>query len=284
MPPPLEPAALHEWYAVESTHSVTATPQRSQLLGHDIVLERDPAGHVTARTALGRPLPVRDRYGCIWTSLGTPARDIFAIPEASEPDRRFVLCGWVTIRASGLRVVENFLDMAHFPFVHTGILGAPPHTEVPRYSADIRRDSDEMWATGCTFFQSRIAVTEAAGDVVHLAFRVPAPFVVMLYRRCPTAPERLDVILLVVQPLQPGLCRAQPVMYLVDPASAHTALLHFEQVIFLQDRVVVENQRPVLLPLDARSEIPTRADLSSVTYRRWLKQRGLRFGTTAGPP
>jgi phenylpropionate dioxygenase-like ring-hydroxylating dioxygenase large terminal subunit len=111
---------------------------------------------------------------------------------------------------------------------------------------------------------------------------VPTPFVVMLYRVCPSAPDRLDAIALFIQPMEEGLCRAQPVMYLVDSSSAHTALLNFEQVIFLQDRIIVENQRPLLLPLEARTEIPTRADSSSIAYRRWLKEKGIRFGTTAG--
>ena len=52
-------------------------------------------------------------------------------------------------------------------------------------------------------------------------------------------------------------------------------LVAFQQLIFLQDRIILENQRPRLLPLDPRAEIPTRADISSVAYRRWLKEKGL---------
>jgi phenylpropionate dioxygenase-like ring-hydroxylating dioxygenase large terminal subunit len=252
---------------------------RTRLLGEAIEIGPGPAVRLAAG---GAELPVRSAYGCLWTTLGAPGRELFDIPESRETDRRFVPCGWVTLRASGLRVVENFLDMAHFPFVHTDILGAEPHTEVPRYDSDIRRDVDEVWATNCTFFQSRIAATETAGDFVRLTYRVPTPFVVMLYRVCPTAPDRLDAIALFIHPLEEGLCRAQPVMWLVDAQSTHTALLRFEQVIFLQDRIIVENQRPLLLPLEPRAEIPTRADSSSVAYRRWLKEKGLRFGTTAG--
>ena len=29
----------------------------------------------------------------------------------------------VVVHACGPRIIENFLDMAHFPFVHAGILG-----------------------------------------------------------------------------------------------------------------------------------------------------------------
>ena len=53
----------------------------------------------------------------------------------------------------------------------------------------------------------------------------------------------------------------------------------FQQLIFLQDRIILENQRPRLLPLEPRAEIPTRADASSVAYRRWLKEKGITYGT-----
>ncbi|SHG76206.1 hypothetical protein SAMN02745157_4777 [Kaistia soli DSM 19436] len=277
--------ALDDWYAVETSAELGAVAMRNRLLGQDIVSRRLSDGAPEIREvqedgALGPPLPVAERYGCVWTSLGTPVRAIVEIPEAAEPDRRFVPCGWVKMRASGLRIVENFLDMAHFPFVHTDILGAEPYTEVPHYQSEIRRDVDEVWATNCTFFQPRIAATEDKGDFVHLTYRVPSPFIVMLYRVCPTSPNRLDAIALFIQPIEEDLCRAQPVMYLVDSLSTQTALLRFEQVIFLQDRIIVENQRPLLLPLEPRAEIPTRADSSSIAYRRWLKEKGIRYGTT----
>ena len=273
-----DPVALDQWYAIATLTDVTAAPSQTRLLGQDIVVRRDPAGAIQVQ-ADGADLPVQERYGCLWTTLGTPTRAIFDIAEASEPDRRFVLCGWTRMRASGLRVVENFLDMAHFPFVHTDILGSEPHTEVPHYASEIRRDVDEVWATDCQFFQPRIAATEAAGAFAQLTYRVPSPFNVMLYRVCPSAPDRLDAIALFIHPIEEDLCRAQPVMFLVDAVSPYNDLLRFEQVIFLQDRIIVENQRPVLLPLDPRAEIPTRADSSSVVYRRWLKEKGLRYGT-----
>ena len=278
--------ALDEWYAIATASEVGIEPRTTRLLGQEIVCERKPDGTALVRErsdegTLGPPLLASERYGCLWTTLGHPNRDVVEIAEAAEPDRRFVPCGWVKMRTSGPRVVENFLDMAHFPFVHTDILGAEPHTEVPAYASEIRRDVDEVWATNCTFFQPRIAATESNGDFVQLTYRVPSPFVVMLYRVCPSAPARLDAIALFIQPMEEELCRAQAVMYLVDAASTHTALLTFEQVIFLQDRIIVENQRPLRLPLEPRHEVPTRADKSSVVYRRWLKEKGLRFGTSS---
>jgi phenylpropionate dioxygenase-like ring-hydroxylating dioxygenase large terminal subunit len=120
------------------------------------------------------------------------------------------------------------------------------------------------------------------GIMTDYIYRVGSPFVVMLYKTCVGQANRWDVICLFVQPMEEDYCRAHPVMFLVDDTTTDAALVAFQQLIFLQDRIILENQRPRLLPLDPRAEIPTRADVSSVAYRRWLKEKGLKFGTAEG--
>jgi phenylpropionate dioxygenase-like ring-hydroxylating dioxygenase large terminal subunit len=227
---------------------------------------------------LKTPLPTRQRYGCLWTTLGTPATDLLPVPEADEADRRVIVCGAISVKTSGLRIVENFLDMAHFPFVHTDILGAEPHTEVMPYTTEIRSDVDEVWATNCQFFQPQAALSATGGIMTQYMYRVANPFATILYKTCPNAANRWDVICLFVQPLDPDRCRAHPIMFLIDDTSAQTDLVHFQQLIFLQDRIILENQRPRLLPLEPRAETPTRADATSIAYRRWLKEKGVTYG------
>ena len=64
-------------------------------------------------------------HGLVWVSLGEPARDPPPFPEWDQSAFRKLLCGPYAVAASGPRIVENFLDVAHFPFVHGGILGTP---------------------------------------------------------------------------------------------------------------------------------------------------------------
>ncbi|MDE0456748.1 MAG: hypothetical protein OXI15_05600 [Chromatiales bacterium] len=52
------------------------------------------------------------------------------------------------------------------------------------------------------------------------------------------------------------------------------------QLIFSQDKPILENQLPKCLPLDPRAEIPARSDASSLAYRRWLTARGVTYGAT----
>ncbi len=280
-------AALDQWYCVDDLDDISAAPRRTRLLGEEIVISRTGDGTVSCRIvgesgAPGAALPVKERYGYAWTTLGTPERDILDIPETVEPDRRWVKCGAVVVKASGLRIVENFLDMAHFPFVHTDILGSEQDTEVRRYVAEIRSDTDEVWATDCKFFQPQAALSASEGVMEDYTYRVGSPFTVILYKGCPTAANRWDIICLFVQPMEEDLCRAHPVMFIIDDTSTQASLIQFQQLIFLQDRIILENQRPRLLPLEPRAEIPTRADISSVAYRRWLKEKGLTYGTAEG--
>lgn len=275
----IESATLDAWYAVARAADLEAGPVSTRLLGEDIVLAREPDGALSARTAAGRALPVVEGYAHLWTTLGQPNRPLFPIPEFDEPDRQVAACGAVAVRASGLRLIENFLDLAHFPFVHTDILGVEDEPEVVRYDVEIRKDVDEVWATNCRFFQPRAAAHAEGGQVSDYTYRVATPFNVLLYKTCPSAPERFDVIALFVQPVEPDLSRAFAAVSVVDEVSRITDIIHFQQTIFLQDRIILENQRPRLLPLSPRAEIPTRADLSSVVYRRWLKEKGVRWGT-----
>jgi phenylpropionate dioxygenase-like ring-hydroxylating dioxygenase large terminal subunit len=277
---PAEKAALDQWYCIEALQDIAVGRAASRLLGVDLVIRRDTASDIAATVAGDdTPLPTRQRYGYLWTTLGTPATDLLPIPEAYETDRRLIVCGAISVKTSGLRIVENFLDMAHFPFVHTDILGAEPHTEVLQYTTEIRRDVDEVWATNCQFFQPQAALSATGGITTQYMYRVANPFATILYKTCPNAANRWDVICLFVQPLDPDRCRAHPVMFLIDDVSPLTELIHFQQLIFLQDRIILENQRPALLPLEPRAEIPTRADASSIAYRRWLKEKGITYGT-----
>jgi len=267
-------ATLDQWYVVGAANALLQGSTTTSLLGEELLIVR--RGDSISVSA-GRPLPVRTDFGLIWTTLGAP-RELFALPEAAEPNRRSIYCGSVNVRASGLRLIENFLDLAHFPYVHTDILGEEDHPEVAKYEVEHRKDVDELWATKCEFYQPKAAASSEGGQISQYMYRVVSPFSVMLYKTPPTAPNRWDVIALFVQPVEPALSTAHMLMLVIDETSTDAELIAFQQMIFLQDKIVLENQRPLLLPLQPGRESPTRADLSSVLYRRWLKSKALSFG------
>jgi hypothetical protein len=56
-------------------------------------------------------------------------------------------------------------------------------------------------------------------------------------------------------------------------------LLVFQDMVSEQDRVVVESQRPELLPLDLQAELHLRSDRMAIAYRKWLRAIGFTYGT-----
>lgn len=272
--------ARNDWYAVADQNSMEQGARRTRLLGDEIHVSGSLA-HPVVKDATGRSLPTQIKFNHLWTTLGEQPRPLFDIPEGDEPGRQLVPCGMVRVKCSPLRAVENFLDIAHFPFVHTDVLGAEPYTEVEPYKVEIRERNDEVWATKVKFFQPLAAKSAEGGITTDYEYRVPAPTTAVLYKTCPPKPEAQDVITIFVQPRSETECDVWPWMALYDDETPYADLVQFQQMIFLQDRSILENQRPIKLPLDPKMEIPTRADLTSVAYRRWLKKRGAFYGALA---
>ena len=270
--------ALKYWYPVAMESELAEGQTRhTQLLDTDIVLCGNNNG-ATNVSAAGKPLSVQNAYGHVWATFSDEPYPLFAIPEASEQGRRFVPCGVVRVSCSPLRAVENFLDIAHFPFVHTGVLGSEPHTEVYKYDVQIDEAEDEVFATNIKFFQPQASKSAEGGIETEYIYRVPAPMAAVLYKTCPPKPESKDVIAVFVQPVDEETCDVWPWMALYDDTSSMADLIQFQQLIFVQDRSILENQIPRKLPIDPGHEIPTKADLTSIAYRRWLKKRGAYYG------
>ena len=64
-----------------------------------------------------------ERYGYIWLCLGAPLLPVPEIPEADAPDFRLIQEFYEPWHCSGLRVMENSFDNAHFSFVHRATFG-----------------------------------------------------------------------------------------------------------------------------------------------------------------
>jgi phenylpropionate dioxygenase-like ring-hydroxylating dioxygenase large terminal subunit len=255
-------------YALDASHGVTAWRVRTGRPEGDPIRDEDVAD----------PLPARTRFGYVWTSLGSPDGELFAIPEYDEPDRRNMNASTIGIHVSAPRAIENFLDMGHFPFVHTDVLGAEPHTEVREYDVEVSAERDEILATECRMFQPKAAASSSGGADVEYAYRVPHPYCGVLYKSSGGDPARRDVIAVFLQPVDEEHTRAHMLLSVLDDEHEDSEIRNFQQSIFGQDKPILENQYPKRLPLDPRAETPIRADKSAVAYRRWLSRKGITYG------
>lgn len=278
--PDLAPAILDQWHVIAAVADVPSERQASTLLfGERLSYAREAGGIRVWPT--GDPdltLPVLERFGFVWTSLGHPPADVFAIPEYAEADRFNICAGSIGVAVSAPRAIENFLDMGHFPYVHTDILGAEPHTEVKEYDVEVSDARDEILATRCRFFQPMAALSATGGIEVEYVYRVPHPYCAVLYKTCPTDESRSDVIAIFAQPTGEETIRAHLMLSMIDEVNTLAGMRRFQQTIFGQDKPILENQYPKKLPLDPRAETPIRADKSAIAYRRWLSHKGVNYG------
>lgn len=284
-----DPVILNQWHPVHPADQMAeGRIARTTLLEEPICHTLDANGAPMVWRFAGpaprldgtelSPFPARLDYGFLWTSMGVPPPNLFPFPETNEPDRRNVATGTFGVHTSAGRAIENFLDMGHFPFVHTGILGEEPHTEVKDYDVEIAISRDEVVATRCRFYQPKAAASSTSGAEVEYIYRVPHINCAILYKSSPNDGERLDAIALFVQPVGPEQVIAHTFMSVLDDDSSDSGIRLFQQTIFGQDKPILENQFPRRLPLSPRAETPIRADKSSIAYRRWLSSKGLTYG------
>ena len=274
----IEPILWDDWHVVAEHEALRRSVRLSTcLLGIQVVLAVDHTGAITAEANGERLGSVAVRYGFVWVCLGTPTRGIVEFPECADEDRWVASAGSVRVAVSGLRAVENFLDLSHLAFVHAGYLGEQPHTEVAQYAVKYSAEEGVL-ATGCRVYQPKASPGARDGYDVDYIYAVLRPYIVVLHKANPVEVERKDMIALLVQPVSEESCIAHMLTCYLKHDVEPAAVRRFQQFIFGQDRPILENQVPKRLPLSPRAEIAVRADGSSAAYRRWLTQTGVRYG------
>ncbi|MBK8033302.1 MAG: aromatic ring-hydroxylating dioxygenase subunit alpha [Chloroflexi bacterium] len=214
-----------------------------------------------------------DLYGWVWVTLGNPTHLPPAFAEWDDSGFRNIHCGPYFFKAGAPRVIENFLDVAHFPFVHEGYLGDPQHTEISDYDAIIAED-------GVTADNIRVWQPDpdglGVGKHVAYTYRVMRPLVAYFVKRM----EQTFSIYFVVTPVSEFESKGGMWMnYNYGFDIPEEELRAFQATVAGQDVPIVESQRPERLPLDLQAELHLRSDRTAIAYRKWLRQLGLSFGT-----
>ena len=236
-----------------------------------------PASHRVAAFA------VTLAYGLVWVRLVTPAADETSAASAqpppfaaeTDPHLRKLLVGPYDVATSAPRIVENFLDLAHFGFVHEGVLGDRAHTDVPAYQVMVSEGG--LLACGCLAWQPQANRRASGGAWVAYDYAVPAPYAAVLTKVPEQQDGQRESIALFVCPVEPERSRVWFRMAGADFESSDDDLRAFQRRIFTQDQPVLESQRPKLLPLSGH-EAHSAADRMSAAYRRWLRDTNIEFG------
>ena len=241
---------------------------------------------------------LRCAHGVLWIKLaGAPEDDgAFPLPDPIDLLPRRIVCGPYDVATSAPRIVENFLDVSHFAFVHEGLLGDRAEAVVPHYElvADVRgAPGIERYRA----WQPQASLAAPPGSWVDYRYQVLTPYSAMLHKTGPSADSRAittddqmapsvsgttatpvtDAIALWVCPTSSEASRVWMTLFTADMQSDEATLREFQDRIFLQDLPILESQQPKALPLSG-GEVHGAADRLSAAYRRYLQREGVALG------
>jgi phenylpropionate dioxygenase-like ring-hydroxylating dioxygenase large terminal subunit len=222
-----------------------------------------------------RTFHVQERHNLIYVCLGEPTQDVAPFPEWGEPGYRFYITGPYHIRSNGFRTIENFLDVAHFPFIHGGILGDLDKPEIDDYEVVI--DENGVYAKDIQVWQPDPYGT-GQGAYVSYDYWAFRPLTAYLRKLNPGG-ECLT-LLYNVAPINEEECFAWmsgALNYGHEISDAD--VMAYQDKIVLQDLGNLESHNPKLLPLDLQAEFHLPSDRTTLVYRKWLKKLGVTYGT-----
>jgi vanillate O-demethylase monooxygenase subunit len=223
------------------------------------------------------------RYSCvesaglIWVCPDGEAR--FApptFPEFGDAAFRVLKVPTYDWRCGAHRRIENFVDLAHIPWVHDGVLGDSSQPETPAH---------EVWRTDSAVAMSasfselvndksrRVAGDLAAGTMITSDHQWRINLPVSLWWRQEFA-DGVFGAFLAASPIDADHCRSFTFLFRTFGLDEDDEeYIRFQLEIAEADRPVSESQHPEDLPYDLTAELHIRgADRMSVEYRRWLKE------------
>jgi phenylpropionate dioxygenase-like ring-hydroxylating dioxygenase large terminal subunit len=234
-----------------------------------------PGGHVPSQARLGTVASVAERHGMVFVAPEAPIAPLGRVAEADDETFEVGELPTIRARASVGLLADNFLDMAHFPFVHRGTFGADEAAEVPRFH--VGRDGWALTAFREHQFANREDPGVAAGirplvQSRRLSYRLDAPFHLQLRIDFVEAGGS-NVIGFFLQPETEDSARIYTTLWRNDlggDAAAMAEAIDFEMHILEEDLRVQQAYDQLGLPLDPTAELHTRADRSTLELRRLM--------------
>ena len=226
-----------------------------------------------------------DTYGAmeaadlIWVCLA-PAEDRVhpapVVPRADDEDWWLYAGPPQVWRCQAPRMLENFLDLAHFGAIHSGSFGNPEVHEVAAYTPQVLEEENAI-----TFEVDYLARYRWAPPVdgqpavrpIHYRYRCDLPFSAWIETNVDG--ELPYYTFIACQPVSIDVTRIFWVTTFPNEVSHTPAELDDGFIpFFVEDQVIVEKQRPEWLPLDIGDELQMPFDKISVAYRRSLQNLG----------
>jgi phenylpropionate dioxygenase-like ring-hydroxylating dioxygenase large terminal subunit len=219
-------------------------------------------------------LAVADRYGLVWICPGQPQGDIPKIVEDDDPAYRRINTPVEVWKVSTGRMVDNFLDVTHFPFVHTGTFGRAQETLVAR--VELEQLTDDFYGyhfeVNATNQALGAIVSGQDASVVHreMTSGFALPFTVRSTIQYATG--LTHILLLLSTPIDDETSYFTFVVWRNDDFSVSAEeIIRFDLAIGAEDKRMLERLHGPL-PLDQTTLVSVQADKCSVEWRRRLRE------------
>lgn len=222
-----------------------------------------------------------DSSGMIWVCLAeTPKYDIPKFPELNDPSYRVLQGEPYVWKTSTPRRLENFVDFAHFAFVHDGTIGSRENPRVEavkvwREDNVLRFDRSGVKEPGDPKKKKMMGIDDDWIEPTNI-YHVTMPHTVHLERQFPN--DNRYVLFMASSPVDATTTRNfwfQARDFGTEPEH-DDFFMDFEAKVLDEDKDIIESQRPIQMDLAgelARLEMPVRhADIVTVEYRRWLNE------------
>lgn len=242
--------------------------------GHCVRVPSSPEGTPVPPRAHLAPVALADRYGLVWLCPGQPKADIPKILEDDDPAYRRINTPVEVWRTAAARMVDNFMDFSHFPFVHTRTFGRAqdtliPHLEMERLDDDFFGYKYEVDAANRSL---GTMVTGQTSSVVHrrMTTGFNLPFVVRSTIHYHTGLNH--ILLLLSTPIDEETSYFTFVVWRNDDFSVSAEeIIRFDLAIGAEDKAMLERLDGPL-PLDQTTLVSVQADKGSVEWRRQLRE------------
>lgn len=222
-----------------------------------------PTAHLSCHQA-------QERYGLIWVCLGEPAADIPSIAQDTDPAFRRINTPIEEWAVSTPRLVDNFMDFSHFPWVHTGTFGAGQDPVVPKLELD-ELDADFFgyrYEVDAANPDEAVAVSGSDSDVVHRVMTTgfALPFTVRSTIEYDSGLQH--ILLLCSTPIDDLTSLFTFVVWRNDDHSTDAdEIIAFDRAIGAEDKAMLEKV-PGTLPLTRTGLVNVQSDKPSVEWRR----------------
>lgn len=214
-----------------------------------------------------------EKYGLVFVCLGEPKIPIYEVPEFGRDDFRRHLVGPITWKTSAARSLENFMDEAHLPWAHPGTLGN--RDDVPVIPVrEVKERPTGFYFETKSEVRSRTDSNKMTEN--RLTYDIEVPFTIYHENIYPGNQRVID--LLFITPISD----VESVRYMIVARNfaldqSADKFINFTLGVWEEDRVLIESQRPELLPVDWDAELHVRGpDGPSVIYRKKLMEIGIK--------